>query len=158
MRPLANPARSSKGGSPGRGSVSYEHCWHTAQAGHPNRTLAVDLTGVTFIDQAGRYLLQLMHRDGVRLVGSGLLLQDLLDDLRGSQHEAAASEAEAATRSRCRVRPTTPARCRALTTGCRQQGQTSGPAGVVDAALASAHTAAADGSLSRVGCAHDDES
>ena len=42
--------------------------------------------------------------------------------------------------------------------GCCQQGQTSGPAGVVDAALASAHTAAAEGSLSLVGCAHDDES
>jgi anti-anti-sigma regulatory factor len=61
-----------------------EHCWHTAQASHPHRTLAVDLTGVTFIDQAGRYLLQWMHRDGVRLVGSGLLRQDLLDPLRGS--------------------------------------------------------------------------
>ena len=43
-------------------------------------------------------------------------------------------------------------------TCCSQQGQTSGPAGVVDAALASAPTAAADGSLSRVGCAYDDES
>jgi anti-anti-sigma regulatory factor len=61
-----------------------EHCWHTAQTSHPNRTLAVDLTGVTFIDQAGRYLLRWMHRDGVRLVGSGLLLQDLWDHLRGS--------------------------------------------------------------------------
>jgi anti-anti-sigma regulatory factor len=61
-----------------------EHCWHTAKARHPNRTLAVDLTGVTFIDQAGRYLLQLMHRDGMRLVGSGLMLQDILDHIRGS--------------------------------------------------------------------------
>ena len=61
-----------------------EHCWHSARASHPNRGFSVDLTGVTFIDQAGRYLLQLMHRDGVRLVGSGLLLQDLLDDIRGS--------------------------------------------------------------------------
>jgi hypothetical protein len=61
-----------------------EHCWHTAQARHPNRPLAVDLTGVTCIDRAGRYLLQWMHRDGVRLVRSGLLLQDLWDHLRGS--------------------------------------------------------------------------
>jgi hypothetical protein len=43
-------------------------------------------------------------------------------------------------------------------TCCCQQGQNNGRTGVVDAALASAHTAAADGSLSRVGCAHDDES
>ena len=61
-----------------------EHCWHTAKASHPNRTLSVDLTGVTFIDQAGRYLLQWMHRDGVRLVGSGLMLQDILDHIRSS--------------------------------------------------------------------------
>jgi hypothetical protein len=60
-----------------------EHCWHTAQASHPNRTLAVDPTGVTFIDQAGWYLLQLMERDGVRVVGSGLMLQDILDHIRG---------------------------------------------------------------------------
>ena len=61
-----------------------EHCWRMAKANHPNRGFSVDLTSVTFIDQAGRYLLQLMHRDGVRVVGSGLLLQDLLDPLRGS--------------------------------------------------------------------------
>jgi len=61
-----------------------EHCWHTAKASHPNRTLAVDLTGVTFLDQAGRYLLQLLHRDGVRLVGSGLLWQDILEHVTGS--------------------------------------------------------------------------
>jgi ABC-type transporter Mla MlaB component len=61
-----------------------EHCWHAAKASHPNRTLSVDLTGVSFIDQAGWYLLQLMHRDGVRLVGSGLMIQDILDHIRGS--------------------------------------------------------------------------
>jgi anti-anti-sigma regulatory factor len=61
-----------------------EHFWHTAKASHPNRTLLVNLTGVTFIDQAGQYLLQLMHRDGVRLVGSGLMMQDILDHIRGS--------------------------------------------------------------------------
>ena len=61
-----------------------EHCWHTAKASHPNRTLAVDLTAVSFIDQAGWYLPQLMHRDGVSLVGSGLMLQDILDHISGS--------------------------------------------------------------------------
>ena len=68
----------------GASGYELEHCWRTAQARHPKRTLAVDLTGVTFIDQAGRYLLQLMHRDGVRLVASGLMLQDILDRIGGS--------------------------------------------------------------------------
>jgi anti-anti-sigma regulatory factor len=54
-----------------------EQCWHAATASHPSRQCSVDLTGVTFIDQAGRYLLQLMYRDGVSLVASGLMLQDI---------------------------------------------------------------------------------
>ena len=54
-----------------------EQCWHTTRAHQPHRQCSLDLTGVTFIDQAGRYLLQLMHRDGVRLVASSLMLQDI---------------------------------------------------------------------------------
>jgi hypothetical protein len=62
-----------------------EHCWHTAQANHPKkRAFSVDLTSVTFIDQAGRYLLQLMHRDGVSFVASGLMLQDIFDHITGT--------------------------------------------------------------------------
>jgi anti-anti-sigma regulatory factor len=60
-----------------------EQCWHTAKASYPNRTLSIDLTGVTFIDQAGRYLLQLMHRDGVSFVACGLMMQDILDHPMG---------------------------------------------------------------------------
>jgi hypothetical protein len=60
-----------------------EHCWNTARASQPHRQLAVDLTSVTFIDHAGRYLLQLMHRDGVRFVASGLMRQDILEYITG---------------------------------------------------------------------------
>lgn len=58
-----------------------EQCWHTAKVSHPYRLLTVDLTSVTFIDQAGWYLLQLMHRDGVRCVASGLLRQDIVEHI-----------------------------------------------------------------------------
>jgi hypothetical protein len=61
-----------------------EHCWHTARASHPHRQLAVDLTSVTFIDHAGRYLLQLMHHDGVRVVASGLMRQDIFEHITGT--------------------------------------------------------------------------
>jgi hypothetical protein len=61
-----------------------EQCWRTAKANQPIKGFSVDLTSVTFIDQAGRYLLQLMHRDGVSLVASGLMLQDILDHITGS--------------------------------------------------------------------------
>jgi anti-anti-sigma regulatory factor len=61
-----------------------EQCWHTARASHPHRQLTVDLTSVTFIDQAGRYLLQLLHRDGVHFVASGLMRQDLVEHITGT--------------------------------------------------------------------------
>jgi hypothetical protein len=58
-----------------------EQCWHTAKASHPHRPLTVDLTSVTFIDQAGRYLLQLMRRDSVSFVASSLMRQDLVEPI-----------------------------------------------------------------------------
>jgi hypothetical protein len=61
-----------------------EQCWHTAKAGCLHRQLTVDLTNVTFIDQAGRYLLQLMHRDGVCFVASGLMQQELAEHIMGT--------------------------------------------------------------------------
>ena len=64
-----------------------EQCWLIAKASHPHRLLTVDLTSVTFIDQAGWYLLQLMHRDRVRFVTSSLMWQDLVEhitDVQGS--------------------------------------------------------------------------
>ena len=61
-----------------------EHCWHTVKTSQPNRELLVDLTNVTFIDPAGRYLLQLMRRDGVSLVASSLMRQDFLAYITGS--------------------------------------------------------------------------
>jgi anti-anti-sigma regulatory factor len=61
-----------------------EHCWHTARASSPHRKLLVDLTHVTFVDQAGRYLLQLMHHNGVHFVASGLMRQDILEPMTGT--------------------------------------------------------------------------
>jgi hypothetical protein len=76
---------------PGEALALREHRspWHWPHGGRQDRGASVDLTGVAFIDHAGRYLLQLMHRDGVRLVGSGLMLQDILDHIRGSTAEGA---------------------------------------------------------------------
>jgi anti-anti-sigma regulatory factor len=68
----------------GAWASELEQCWHNARASHPHRQLTVDLTNVTFIDQAGRYLLQLLHRDGVRFVASGLMQQDLIEHITGT--------------------------------------------------------------------------
>jgi hypothetical protein len=39
---------------------------------------------VTFIDRAGRYLLQPMYRDGVRLTASNLMRQDIMGHSTGA--------------------------------------------------------------------------
>ena len=47
------------------------------------RANTVDLRGVSFVDSAGRRLLQRMHRQGAKLVASGLLVQDVVDQITG---------------------------------------------------------------------------
>jgi anti-anti-sigma regulatory factor len=56
-------------------------CWQEAHAKQPGRKISVDLKSVTCIDQAGRRLLQSMHRSGVAFVGAGLSTQDILEQV-----------------------------------------------------------------------------
>jgi anti-anti-sigma regulatory factor len=65
--------------------TELEQCWRSARPAHPNARFSVDLTGVTYIDQAGRYLLQLMHRDGASFTAAGLMIQDIVDQITGTQ-------------------------------------------------------------------------
>ena len=60
-----------------------ETCWKQARASRPGRKIALDLKNVTCVDQAGRYLLEVMHVDGVRFVGAGLALEDVLKQVMG---------------------------------------------------------------------------
>ncbi len=61
----------------GAGVATLEDCWRTAAGRYPRGKLAVDLTQVTFIDQAGSLLLQLMDRDGVTFVTTGLMTEEV---------------------------------------------------------------------------------
>jgi ABC-type transporter Mla MlaB component len=57
-----------------------ESHWRRMQATAGERPVRVDLSGVTGIDAAARYLLQLMHVRNVSLVGACLAIQASLDD------------------------------------------------------------------------------
>ena len=61
-----------------------EHCWHKALADHPERKISVDLSGVTCVDLSGQYLLRLMQRDGVSLIGAGLVIREILNEMAGN--------------------------------------------------------------------------
>ena len=59
------------------GVATLQDCWRSAAGRYPHGKFAVDLTQVTFIDQAGSLLLQLMDRDGVTFVTAGLMTEEL---------------------------------------------------------------------------------
>lgn len=58
-------------------------CWSAARTSYPGRHLSVDLRGVTFIDQTGESLLQLMHRDGASLLAAGLRNRAVVNQIVG---------------------------------------------------------------------------
>ena len=57
-----------------------ESQWRRVQAKAGERRIAIDLSGVTGIDGAARYLLQLMRIRNVSLVGACLAIRASLDD------------------------------------------------------------------------------
>ena len=58
-----------------------ESCWRIARADQPGRKISVDLKSVTCVDRAGRYLLQLMHSNGVGFLRAGMAIQDILEQV-----------------------------------------------------------------------------
>jgi hypothetical protein len=58
-----------------------ERCWRSARENRPKGAFLVDLTGVSYIDQAGQYLLELMHRDGANFAAAGLMTQSIVNQI-----------------------------------------------------------------------------
>ena len=52
-----------------------EECWQTTVTGRRVRSLLLDLTGVTFIDAAGRICLAAMHRQGAEFIAPDCLMK-----------------------------------------------------------------------------------
>lgn len=60
-----------------------ENSWRIAASRLAGRPLWVDLSSVDCVDDAGRYLLVLMHKDGVRFQASGCLMLALVQEITG---------------------------------------------------------------------------
>ena len=59
-----------------------EECWKSTLAHQRKSILRVDLTGVTFIDDAGKTCLAAMHRQGAEFVATDCLTKDVVDEIR----------------------------------------------------------------------------
>jgi ABC-type transporter Mla MlaB component len=56
-----------------------EQCWKASEKRRGISRVAIDLRSVTGVDDAGRYLLRLLIRDGATFVGPPLLMHDILE-------------------------------------------------------------------------------
>jgi outer membrane protein TolC len=59
----------------------FERCWHMSADIYKKKGLVVDLSGVTFVDPAGKKLLCSISSEGAQLVGSGLMPKSLIDEI-----------------------------------------------------------------------------
>jgi ABC-type transporter Mla MlaB component len=55
--------------------------WRAAHCSLKGRTFQIDLTSVNQVDKAGEFLLALLHRDGSRLIASGVLMTALIQHI-----------------------------------------------------------------------------
>ena len=58
-----------------------EECWQSTLASQRKPVLRIDLTGVTFIDAAGRAYLAVMHRHGAEFVAADWLTKAVVAEI-----------------------------------------------------------------------------
>jgi anti-anti-sigma regulatory factor len=72
-------------------AAELEDCWRKTLASPGRSTLRVDLTGVTFVDAAGKARLAAMHKQGAELIASDCLIKAVVEEItsaRSSSSEA----------------------------------------------------------------------
>jgi hypothetical protein len=65
----------------GAGLRVLEECWQSALARQRSAILRVDLTGVTFIDAAGKECLAAMHRQGADFIAADCLTKAIVAEI-----------------------------------------------------------------------------
>ena len=58
-----------------------KRCWTSAATQAEKHPFSLDLSGVTYVDTAGKELLKAIHREGATLVASGCLMNCLVREL-----------------------------------------------------------------------------
>jgi len=59
----------------------FQRCWHLSTDIYRNKALVVDLSGVTFVDPAGKKLLCSISSEGAHMVGTGLVPKSLIEEI-----------------------------------------------------------------------------
>src|SRR6516225_7356020 len=64
---------------------ALEQCWRELQRTSPQERFYVNLCGVSFIDSAGKLLLQTMYHEGGQLIADGCLNQAIVKEIVGQE-------------------------------------------------------------------------
>ena len=62
-----------------------EECWQSALARQAKVVLCLDLTGVTFIDAAGKACLAALHRQGAEFIAADCLMKAIVAEITQPQ-------------------------------------------------------------------------
>ena len=60
-----------------------EQCWRRSRNGERRENARVDLTGVTYINAAGKALLARMHREGVQFIAADCMTTAVVEEIAG---------------------------------------------------------------------------
>jgi anti-anti-sigma regulatory factor len=60
---------------------ALEECWQSTLADRRKPVLRVDLTGVTFIDAAGKACLAALHRQGAKFIAADCATKDIVAEI-----------------------------------------------------------------------------
>jgi anti-anti-sigma regulatory factor len=71
-----------------------QECWQSALARQRQPILRVDLTGVTFIDEAGKACLAALHHQGAEFVAADCLTSAIVDEIAQLAEEVATKPTE----------------------------------------------------------------
>ena len=63
-----------------------EACWQDAVAGHQQAALRFDLTGVTFVDAAGKAFLAARHAQGAEMIACGYLMRAVVAEIANTEN------------------------------------------------------------------------
>ena len=62
-----------------------ETAWSVLKSLNGKQKVLIDLVNVTFVDEAGALLLARIRRDGAKLIGSGLLIAALIEEIERTE-------------------------------------------------------------------------
>jgi ABC-type transporter Mla MlaB component len=72
-----------------------ERCWRRTLAGREKPALCVDLSGLTFVDDAGKACLAAMYHEGAEFVADDCLTKSIVDEIaNGFDHRSRPFEKE----------------------------------------------------------------